>query len=41
MNANFCLVNEFLGRVKKKERKEMYASRSLRLIENFKGVVNE
>ena len=41
MNANFCLVNEFLGRVKKKERKEMYASRSLDLIEKFKGVVNE
>ena len=41
MNANFCLVNDFLGRVKKKERKEMYASRSLELIEKFKGVVNE
>jgi len=41
MNANFCLVNEFLGRVKKKERKEMYASRSLDLIEKFKDIVNE
>ncbi len=41
MNANFCLVNDFLGRVKKKERKEMYASRSLELIDKFKGVVNE
>lgn len=41
MNANFCLVNDFLGRVKKKERKEMYATRSLDLIEKFKGVVNE
>ena len=41
MNANFCLVNDFLGRVKKKERKEMYASRSLDLIDKFKGVVNE
>lgn len=41
MNANFCLVNDFLGRVKKKERKEMYASRSLDLITKFKEVVNE
>ncbi len=41
MNANFCLVNELLGRVKKKERKEVYASRSLNLIEKLKGVVND
>ena len=41
MNANFCLVNDFLGRVKKKERKEMYASRSLDLIAKFKEVVDE
>lgn len=41
MNANFCLVNDFLGRVKKKERKEMYASRSLDLIAKFKEVFNE
>lgn len=41
MNANFCLVNDLLGRVKKKERKEAYASRSLALIETFKDIVNE
>ena len=41
MNANFCLVNDFLTRVKKKERKVMYAKRSLELIGKFKGVVNE
>ena len=34
MNANFCLVNDLLGRIKKKERKEAYAERSLNLINN-------
>jgi len=42
MNANFCLVNDLFGRVKKKERKEAYAERSLNLINNkFKNLVNE
>lgn len=40
MNANFCLVNEFFEYVKKKERKEMYASRSLELIDKLLGEVN-
>ena len=42
MNANFCLVNDLLGRIKKKERKEAYAERSLNLINNkYKQLVNE
>ena len=42
MNANFCLVNDLLGRIKKKERKEAYAERSLNLINNkFKNLINE
>lgn len=42
MNANFCLVNDLLGRIKKKERKEAYAERSLSLINNkYKELVNE
>ena len=41
MNANFCLVNDLEGRIKKKDRKEMYANRSLELIDKFVGVVNE
>ena len=42
MNANFCLVNDLLGRIKKKERKEAYAERSLNLINSkFKDLVNE
>ena len=39
MNANFCLVNELYG-VKKKERKEMYATRSLELIDKLVGDIN-
>ena len=42
MNANFCLVNDLLGRIKKKERKEAYAERSLNLINiKYKDLVNE
>ena len=41
MNANFCLVNEFLERVKKKDRKEMYAQRSLDKIKQFIEVLDE
>lgn len=39
MNANFCLFNELYG-VKKKERKEMYATRSLELIDKLVGDIN-
>lgn len=39
MNANFCLVNELYG-VKKKERKEMYATRSLELIDKLVGDID-
>lgn len=40
MNANFCLVNDLEGTVKKKERKEMYAKRSLEFIDQIKDEVN-
>jgi methylenetetrahydrofolate--tRNA-(uracil-5-)-methyltransferase len=40
MNANFCLVNEFFGYVKKKDRKEMYAQRSLEFIDKLLGDIN-
>ncbi len=41
MNANFCLVNELTGKIKKKDRKEMYAQRSLEKIKSFVEVINE
>ena len=40
MNANFCLVNELFGYVKKKDRKEMYAQRSLEFIDKLLGDIN-
>lgn len=40
MNANFCLFNELLIRAKKKDRKEVYAQRSLKLIDEMIGVIN-
>lgn len=41
MNANFCLVNDFEGYTKKKDRKEMYAARSLQFMEKIGEVINE